>query len=367
MLRTRRNYEGYSRNNYLRKPHEAYNKNYNSFGSLNNEVECYKCNNFGHMAKDCRLIVPPKEPKKDFNSHVKEPSRIWKRKQDKLNIEECLISLQAQRRKSDWYVDSGCSKHMTGDKDRFVTLKKERDGSISFGNDNSTKIIGKGTVKLGSKDAMEENVLLVENMKHNLLSVSQMCDQGHTLLFDSKKCEIRKEGSGKLVVTTIRTPNNIYILNEIGKERCCLGKENESWLWHKRMGHMNFDNLVKINRKEAVREMPEISKPTNTMCKHCLHGKQTRTEFRTKEYSTTKPLEIVHTDLCGPMRTKGMNGEQYFMLLIDDYTRMTRVCFLKKKSEAFECFRIFKEMVENETDLKIKCLRSDNGGEFTSK
>jgi hypothetical protein len=61
------------------------------------------------------------------------------------------------------------------------------------------------------------------------------------------------------------------------------------------------------------------------------------------------------------MRTKGLNGEQYFMLLIDDYTRMTAVCFLKKKSEAFECFRIFKEMVENETDLKIKCLRSDNG------
>jgi hypothetical protein len=72
-------------------------------------------------------------------------------------------------------------------------------------------------------------------------------------------------------------------------------------------------------------------------------------------------------DLCGPMRTKGLNGEQYFMLLIDDFTRMTAVCFLKKKSEAFECFRIFKEMVENETDLKIKCLRSDNGGEFTSK
>jgi hypothetical protein len=113
--------------------------------------------------------------------------------------------------------------------------------------------------------------------------------------------------------------------------------------------------------------MPEISKPTSTMCKHFLHGKQTRTEFRLKEYSTTKPLEIVHTDLCGPMRTKGLNGEQYFMLLIDDYTRMTAVCFLKKKSEAFKHFRIFKEMVENEMDLRIKCLRSDNGGEFTSK
>jgi hypothetical protein len=115
------------------------------------------------------------------------------RKQDKLNIEECFISLQAQSRRSDWYVDSGCSKHMTGDKDIFVTLKKERGGSISFFNDNSTKIIGKGIVKLGRKNSMAENVLLVENMKHNMLRVSQMCDKGHTLLFDSKKCEIRKE------------------------------------------------------------------------------------------------------------------------------------------------------------------------------
>jgi hypothetical protein len=109
---------------------------------------------------------------------------------------------------------------MIGDKYWFVTLKKERNGSVSFGNDNSTKIIGKGTIKIGSKNAMAENVLLVENMKHNMLSVSQMCDQGHTLLFNSNKCEIRKEGSGRLVAKTIRTPNNIYILNETGKERC---------------------------------------------------------------------------------------------------------------------------------------------------
>jgi hypothetical protein len=113
--------------------------------------------------------------------------------------------------------------------------------------------------------------------------------------------------------------------------------------------------------------MPEISKPTNTMCMHCLHGKQTRGEFRSKEYSTTKPLEIVKTDLCGPVRTKGLNGEQCFMLLIDHYTRMTATYFLKKKSEAFKNFKIFKEMVENEMDSRIQCLRSDNGGEFISK
>jgi hypothetical protein len=75
----------------------------------------------------------------------------------------------------------------------------------------------------------------------------------------------------------------------------------------------------------------------------------------------------VHIDLVGPTTTKGLKGEKYFMLLVDDYTGMTVVCFLKNKLEAFENFNIYKEMVENEMHSKIKFLRSDIGGEFTSK
>jgi transposase InsO family protein len=75
----------------------------------------------------------------------------------------------------------------------------------------------------------------------------------------------------------------------------------------------------------------------------------------------------VHINLVGPTTTMGLKGEKYFMLLVYDYTRMTTVCFLKNKSKAFENFKIYKEMVENEMDSRIKCLISDNGGEFTSK
>jgi hypothetical protein len=107
-------------------------------------------------------------------------------------------------------------------------------------------------------------------------------------------------------------------------------------------------------------------KPNNTLWKHCQQGKQTKTKYKSKEYSTTRPLETVHTDLVGPTTTMGLKGEKYFMLLFDDYTTMITVCFLRNKSEAFENFKIYKEMVENEMDSKIKCLRSDNGGEFTS-
>jgi hypothetical protein len=112
------------------------------------------------------------------------------------------------------------------------------------------------------------------------------------------------------VATVVINPRNTYVLNEIGKERCCLGKYDEILIWHKRMGHINFDNIIKIKRKEEVREIIKISKLTNILCKNCLQGKQTRTKFKSNDYSTTKLLEIVHTYLCGLKRKKGLNGEQ---------------------------------------------------------
>jgi hypothetical protein len=176
------------------------------------------------MATYFRLIVPPKEPNHNMNIHKHEPQRIWRRNQDKFNNEECSLSLQVQHKKSGWYVDNGCSKNITGDKNRFLTLNKEHDESVSFGNDNSYIITGRCKVKLGNKYAKEENALLVKDTKNNLLSVSQMCDQGHKLLFPSEKSEIRKEGSGKMVATARRAPNNIFFLNDNGRGKCFLGK-----------------------------------------------------------------------------------------------------------------------------------------------
>jgi hypothetical protein len=243
------------------------------------------------MAKDCRMTTPPREPQQNNKNHRQEPhKRTWIRKKNQYSNEECTLTLQDKQKKCGCYVDNDFSKHMTGDRDNFLTLRKERDGPVSFKNDDLAKIIGKGTIIIGNKNTKAENVLLVEYMKNNLLSVIQMCDQGHKVTFDSQKCEIRKEGSGKLIAIAVRNSSNIYVLSEVGNEKCFLGKEFESWLWKKRMGHIHFDNLVKVNKREAVREMPQITKPTNTLCKHCQQGKQTKTRFKSKEYSTTRPL-----------------------------------------------------------------------------
>ena len=132
------------------------------------------------------------------------------------------------------------------------------------------------------------------------------------------------------------------------------------------MGHFNFDNLVQIDKSQDVREFPPITKPTRSFCRECNIGKQFRVNFKTKGYYTTKPLKLIHTDLYGPNQIKLLHGYYYFIFFADYLTRMTWISFLKKKSEAFKNFKAFKELVENEIDLKIKFLQYNNGGEFTS-
>jgi hypothetical protein len=128
-----------------------------------------------------------------------------------LTAEEC-------KEEDEWYIDSGCSSHMTRDQDKFISLKR-KGGNVAFGDYSFAKILGEGVVELGRKNVKEKNVLLVEHLNHNLLSVSKMCDQGYTLTFDSRKCKIRENNSGRLVATTTRRPNNIYILDMKKRER----------------------------------------------------------------------------------------------------------------------------------------------------
>jgi hypothetical protein len=144
---------------------------------------------------------------------------VWRRKEIP-NNEDCRIALTAEECKEEyeWYIDNGCSSHMTREQDKFISLKR-KGGNVSFGDDSSAKILREGVVELRRKNVKEKNVLLVEDLNHNLLSVSKMCDQGYTLLFDSRKCKIREKNSRRMVATAKRSPNKIYILDMKKREK----------------------------------------------------------------------------------------------------------------------------------------------------
>ena len=114
----------------------------------------------------------------------------------------------------------------------------------------------------------------------------------------------------------MRTPSNVYILEN--EKQYYMSKTDEILLWNRRKGHFNFYNLVKVSKKGAIRNVSNIIKPPNHVYIHCLHGKKTRTSFKVKEHTTSHPLEIIHTNICGTTRNKIFQGDHYFMLLIDD-------------------------------------------------
>jgi hypothetical protein len=120
--------------------------------------------------------------------------------------------LSAQRQQNPWYIDSGCSKHLTGDKGKFLSLSESKLGNVTFGNDAPSKIKGKRMVSLSNGKGKVENVLLVDGLKHNMLSVSQMCDRGCEVVFTSKDYKIKSVKSGQVVDKGIKTKNNVYVL-----------------------------------------------------------------------------------------------------------------------------------------------------------
>ena len=122
-----------------------------------------------------------------------------------------------------------------------------------------------------------------------------------------------------------------------------------------------------LSKKEMVRGLPCISHP-NEVCEGCLLEKQFKMGFPNESYSCAKrPLELIHTDVCGPINPSSLDKSNYFLLFIDDFSRKTWVYFLEEKSEVFENFKKLKAQVEKECDLAIKAMRSDRGVEFTSK
>jgi hypothetical protein len=164
---------------------------YNNFSPLQNEVECDYCNNFGHGESECRRKIQLKR-------HVPSSSKVWKRKE--LQVENFRIALFAEDEENQWYIDSGCSRHMTGDKDKLLaysTLEKEK--RVTFGNDTPTVIKGKGFALL-KENVKANDVMYVDGLKHNLLSVSQMCDQGTEVVFSSKECVVRDLNTGKAII-----------------------------------------------------------------------------------------------------------------------------------------------------------------------
>ncbi|MCZ2221959.1 DDE-type integrase/transposase/recombinase, partial [Corynebacterium pilbarense] len=141
--------------------------------------------------------------------------------------------------------------------------------------------------------------------------------------------------------------------------------ENPCELWHRILAHINYKALPYICK--AVTGLPELKGDHEGVCNGCAQGKNIKNPFPKRDSKAEGVLELIHSDVCGPMPSSSISGYVYYVSFIDDYSRKTWIYFLKSKDEVFSKFKEFKALIENLFVRKIKILKSDNGGEYTSK
>ncbi|GJW86078.1 putative ribonuclease H-like domain-containing protein [Tanacetum coccineum] len=278
------------------------------------------------------------------------------------------------------YVDpqgrlNGCSRHMTGNKSYLTDYQDIDGGFVAFaGSPKGGKITRKGKIRTGKLDF--EDVYFVKELKFNLFSVSQMCDKKNSVLFTETECLVLSPDFKLLdesqVLLKVPRQNNMYsfdLKNVVpsGGLTCLIAKAtiDESNLWHRRLGHINFKTMNKLVRGNLVRGLPSKLFENDHSCVACQKGKQHKASCKTKLVSSiSHPLQMLHMDLFGPTFVRNINHKIYCLVVTDDYSRFSWVFFLATKDETSGILKTFITGIENQINHKVKIIRCDNGTEF---
>ncbi|KAE8725120.1 Polyadenylate-binding protein 7 [Hibiscus syriacus] len=292
----------------------------------NKDFTCYNYGKKGHFKRDCRA------PKK--NTGAQESANMTDETGDAmiLSVNSLIES---------WILDSGASFNSTPCQEIMENYVSGDFRKVHLADDETLKIVGKGDIRLKMPNQTTwklTGVRHIPGLKRNLISIGQLDGEGYSTTFSGCEWKITK---GALVIAR--------------------GKKTGT-LHHQRLGHMS-EKRMKILLSKG--KLPDLKNVDVGLCEDCIFGKQKKVSF-TKIGKTPKAerLELVHTDVWGPSPVPSLAGSLYYVTFINDSTRKVWVYFLKKKSEVFDTFRKWKAMVENETGLKVKRLRSDNGGEY---
>ena len=259
---------------------------------------------------------------------------------------------------------------MTGDRSRLKNFVKKFIGTVRFGNDHFGAIMGYGDYVFG--DSVISRVYYVEGLGHNLFSVGQFCDSDLEVAFRKHTCFVRNLEGLELLKGC--RGNNLYTISieDMMKSSpiCLLSKasKNKSWLWHRRLNHLNFKTINELTRKDLVRGMPRLKYEKDHLCPACQLGKSIKYAHKPKTINTNlEVLNTLHMDLCGPMRVQSINGKKYVLVIVDDYSRFTWVKFLRTKDETPEVIIKFIKQLQVLLNKTVRIIRTDNGTEFVNQ
>ncbi|KAJ0941493.1 putative RNA-directed DNA polymerase [Helianthus annuus] len=339
-------------------------------------IKCFKCDQYGHYASECNELKEQKDEANFIQTQEEEHALLLSVHGEQVKDvvflnEDKVFPARDDNDNEIWYLDNGASNHMTGEKTFFAELDGNVTGQVRFGDGSKVQIKGKGTILFKCKNGEQlvlPDVYFIPALNSNILSLGQMTEVGYEVNMRSDYLKMH-DVNGRLMMKVQRSKNRMYKIALKTSQPVCLATklDNEAWLWHSRLGHINFRKMEEMARKGMVRGIPSIKHPTQ-LCEGCLVSKQTRQSFPNEaQWRAKEPLELVYADLCGPITPQTAGGNRYFLLIVDDFCRFMWVYMIKTKDQAFMEFKKFKTLVEKQSSYKIKTLRTDRGGEFTSR
>ncbi|GJW03831.1 retrovirus-related pol polyprotein from transposon TNT 1-94 [Tanacetum coccineum] len=371
-------------------------------------IQCYNCKEYGHVVRECQK---PKRAK-DAAYH-KEKMLLCK--QDKvvvqLNAEQAdwrdgtddepndqeleahyMYMAQIQEVTPDdadnsgpifdteplqklieiilFIVESGCSKHMTGNLKLLTNFVEKFLGTVKFGNDQIAPILGYGDLVQGKITI--KRVYYIEGLNHNLFSIGQFCDADLEVAFQKSTCYIRDLKGNDLLIGSLGTYLYSITLQDTSTPNpiCLMAKATsfQAWLWHRHLSHLNFDTINLHSKNDIVIGLPKLKFIKDHLCSSCELGKAKRKSFHTKTTLSSKiRLQILHMDLCGPIRAESFNGKKYVLVIVDDYLRYTWTHFLRSKDETPKVLIDFLKLVQRGLHAQVRIVQIDKGTEFLNK
>jgi hypothetical protein len=306
----------------------------------------------GHIAKFCPARREEyKRKHKRHHAHVvkdEEPPAKMIREQIKDHVLIWTLSGSVTPREDTWLIDSGASKHIMGQRNILSCISaKKFSQKVTLGDDYQYAIkgVGESNHKLNSGNSLKmKDILYVPGLTKNLLSISALEKKGFEVAFIDGEVLMWAKGETLNEAIIIGSEENgLYKLKGHSEAAMTHAIENSCELWHRRLAHINYKVLPYICK--AVTSLPELKGDHEGVCNGCAQGKNIKNPFPKRDNKAERVLELIHSDVCGPMPLSSISGYVYYVSFIDDYSRKTWIYFLKSKDEVFSKFKEFKALI----------------------